>query len=212
MEKKIRMFLMGVLLISLIIVTYFIIFNAFIDMFDLKLKNALAILSSIFSLLGIIIAATVAIYVMNNNHREAMMMEERRITLQEEIEEREVISALTHILYISHPLSASFREDEVVGEKERQFVKEQVDIMESNARILISKTKNRDDKKFKEITDVSTAILGDCLLLKSNFIKDELLGRTVWLYSKDIYLQALNYLDNKEYFPYKDVAEKLKNL
>ncbi len=203
---------MSTLLISLVVVTYFIIFNSFVDLFGLNLRNTLAILSSILNLSGILIAASVAIYVMNKNHREAVNLEEYRIKLQEEIEEREVISALTHILYISHPLSGSFPTSVILGDKEKEFVKDQVEAIENNTRILISKTRNRDDKKFKEITDVSLAILGDSLLLKLHLVHGELSGETVYFYSKDIYLQALKYLENKESFPYKEVIENLKSL
>lgn len=164
------------------------------------------------NLIGILLSASVAIYVMNKNHREAMNLEEYRIKLQEEIEERDVISALTHILYISHPLSGSFSAVEILGDKEKEFVKDQIEAIENNSRILISKTKNRDEKKFKEITDVSIAILGNSLVLKSHLVHGELLGKTVYFYSKDIYLQAIKYLENKENFPYKEVSENLKNL
>lgn len=212
MEKKLRIVLMSTLLISLVVVTYFIIFNSFVDLFGLNLRNTLAILSSILNLSGILIAASVAIYVMNKNHREAVNLEEYRIKLQEEIEEREVISALTHILYISHPLSGSFPTGVILSDKEKEFVKDQVEAIENNTRVLISKTRNRDDKKFKEVTDVSLAILGDSLVLKLHLVHGELSGETVYFYSKDIYLQALKYLENKESFPYKEVIENLKSL
>ncbi|TDM31243.1 hypothetical protein ETH98_01260 [Macrococcoides caseolyticum] len=75
MEKKLRIVLMSTLLISLVVVTYFIIFNSFIEMFNLNLRDTLAILSNIFNLLGIIIAASVAIYVMNKNQKHSIALE-----------------------------------------------------------------------------------------------------------------------------------------
>lgn len=75
MEKIYRILLMSVLMIALIIVTLFIIFNSFVQMFDLNLRDTISIISSVLSLLSIVIAATVSIYVMNSNQKHSIALE-----------------------------------------------------------------------------------------------------------------------------------------
>lgn len=209
MEKKFRILLMSALLVSLIIVTYYIVFNSFIEMFDLKLRDTLAILSSIFSLFGIIIAASVAIYVMNSNHREAMRMEERRIKLQEEIEERQVVSTLTHTLFLTRPLSKSFEPNTEFKDKDIKFIEAQLDILEKNCSDLISFSKNRNIGKYANTLNLSILIMTNCKSIRISLIKDEIDIEKCKKCAEEMFEMTVKVLNTSEFFLYKDEINKI---
>lgn len=101
MEKILRIILMAVLLLSLVVVTFFIIFCSFVEMFNLNLKDTLAILSSIFSFLGIVIAASVAIYVMNKNHKDGDEKEKRKQEALDAIQFRKAVERVQEAVLLS---------------------------------------------------------------------------------------------------------------
>lgn len=213
MEKKFRIFLMGALLVSLIIVTYFIIFNSFIEMFNLKLRDTLAILSSVFSLLSIIIAASIGIYVMNKNHIDAANRERQKYHLEDRVELNKVNMRFIDILSEVSTLLASIEADH--SEKMNQFcieiLKEYYDLLIEHRLELIKFTQINNGDKYDQVVKIIRILLYDIRLTKANIRMGDNLG-----YEKDKIIKLLdathenlyNYLE--ENYHDKDFIRKFK--